>query len=483
MAGDLKDRVDHDSDPFPLYAKQEAAIRKIRDRKFFGIFFEMRTGKTAIILKHLTYLREAKGVKKILVMAPPSAIPGWVDNIMEWSPWFLTHLYIGNRKVFDQWNEADEGFMILSDRLVGSGAPEPGETKYKVFAQCINRMDCMVVDECHSIKNYTAVRTRFALAAGKRADYRYIMTGTPIAKGEEDVYYQMKFLSPKIFDGMNREQFLRGYFHVFGRGTNQPEITFNEQCRDVFDAKLAEHTLTLRMEDIQETPMEINDIPVPIEGTREQETLLTQLKKTYVVKMESGEVTAVTAAAMLQKANQLENGHVLDTEGKPHDLARNPKLDWFRQEAPKLMQKEKVIVWVIYKRDRLVIKRALDELGIWYVDFKSGLTPAKRGALLDLFRTSEARRAIIAHPASAGMGVNLHVAPTSIVYSRNHDWLAFAQAQARNRGISTEKVDVYHPFLKGGVDEQIYKRLRQKGDKAGHMIARGVMNSWAGVEE
>lgn len=465
------------SDPYPLYPKQREAILKLRGRKRFALFAKMQTGKTAVILKHLTYLRAQSGVKKILVLAPPSAIPAWVKNISEWAPWFLMHTYVGNRAAFDEWNSVPEGLMVLSYQVTGSCDRAEREAS-KVYADCVKKVDCIICDESHRIKNYTAQRTRFALSLSRKADYRYLMTGTPMGGSEEDFFYQMKFLDRDFWGWRSKRHFLSEWFHPVDRG-QRTEWHFKEDRRAEFDAHLATKSMSVRMKDVRGSETELDEETVLLEPTAEQETLLARLRNEYIVEMERGEVRAVTAAAMLQKANQIENGHVLDSDGVAHDLAESPKTEWFERNAADIAADGKAILWVIYKRDRTLVKRSLDRLGIGYVDFKSGLSPKKRGELIDVFHNSERKRFFIAHPGSAGEGVNLHVAPTSIVYSRNHDWLAFAQASARNRGVQTDRVRIISPMIKGGVDEHIHKRLESKGARAEESMARGVMNSWA----
>lgn len=456
----------------------------MRGESRWGLLWGMRTGKTAVILKHLLYLRENQNVKKILIQLPPSAIPGWKANLAEWAPQLLPLMYVGNRRVFDLWNAADEGIMLLSDAIAGAAPADRRNLRRTVYAPCVDKVDVHVVDESHRIKNWTAGRTRFALALSLRSRFRYILTGTPMGTTEADVYFQIKFLDPRVFDSMSRKQFLWGYFLVRSRGYHE-EYVFNESAREVFEEKMASVTSSLRLEDVPGYALEERDVKVEIEPSAEQKKKLKELRRDYVIEVGKGEgreVRAVTAAALLIKALQIENGHVLDQEGRPNDLEESPKKDWFRTNIRSMCGHHKVIVWVNFKRDRVHVKRVLDELRIGYVDFKSGLPPARRGELLDLFRDSERKRCIVAHPGSAGEGVDMRVARVSVVYGRNHDWISFAQASARNRAVETKEIVRYHPVIKGGVDERIYERLTKKGKTAEDFMARGVMNSWVEKE-
>ena len=462
--------------PAPLRKRQVEALARLRGRDFHALFWEMRTGKTAVILRHLDYLRGKGNVKKALVLAPPSAIPGWVENVADWAPGLAGTLFVGGRDMFDAWNAAEEGTMVLSYALTRSGAAPRG-TRH-VYARHVKNVDFVVCDESHRIKNHTAARTRFALSLGPRAKYRYILTGTPIGGTEMDLYYQMRFLSPAIWDHMGKEQFTRGYFTTRQTGYAL-QHTFDERCRRVLEEKLAEHSMALRLADTPGHGMEEEEVPVAIDMGREQEEALAALKRDFALQLEEGTVTAMSAGAAMAKANQIENGHVIDEDGVSRELPCNPKLDWLRANVRPMCKEHKVIIWTVFKKDRELVRRTLDELGVGYVDYKSGMSPGRRAEALRKFRDIPERRAIIAHPGSAGEGVDLHVAPMSIVYTRNHDWLAYAQAMARNRRPDTRRVVLYHPVVRGGVDERIFKRLKAKDRTAKGLMARAVMEEWA----
>lgn len=65
----------------------------------------------------------------------------------------------------------------------------------------------VVADESVFIKNDSSKRYGRILKLRDLSEYRLILNGTPITKDEWDIYNQMEFLSPKIFD-MHRHEFL-----------------------------------------------------------------------------------------------------------------------------------------------------------------------------------------------------------------------------------------------------------------------------------
>lgn len=63
----------------------------------------------------------------------------------------------------------------------------------------------LVCDESLKIKNIAAKRTKRLLLLSQAAHYRLILNGTPITKNILDIYPQMEFLSPKIFNATYRQ--------------------------------------------------------------------------------------------------------------------------------------------------------------------------------------------------------------------------------------------------------------------------------------
>jgi len=56
----------------------------------------------------------------------------------------------------------------------------------------------VICDESSYIKGHSAIRTNRITYISSRAKYRLALTGTPISQGVEDLFAQMRFLSPKI---------------------------------------------------------------------------------------------------------------------------------------------------------------------------------------------------------------------------------------------------------------------------------------------
>lgn len=78
---------------------------------------------------------------------------------------------------------------------------------YLELLNTVNARDMIVIDESTYIKNPFAKRTQRAIELSKKVKYKLIMTGTPITKFVKDLWGQITFLSPLIFNYQSYYQF------------------------------------------------------------------------------------------------------------------------------------------------------------------------------------------------------------------------------------------------------------------------------------
>ena len=83
----------------------------------------------------------------------------------------------------------------------------------------------MAIDESTTIKNPKAKRTKNILMLSKLADYKRIMTGSPVTRNPLDLYTQCEFLDPRHLNHPSYYSFRNRYAVV--KGTNIAGRTIN----------------------------------------------------------------------------------------------------------------------------------------------------------------------------------------------------------------------------------------------------------------
>lgn len=63
----------------------------------------------------------------------------------------------------------------------------------------VYKPDIIICDESQKIKNPTASQSKTLHRLGAKANYKMILTGTPVQNSPMDIFSQWKFLDPNIF--------------------------------------------------------------------------------------------------------------------------------------------------------------------------------------------------------------------------------------------------------------------------------------------
>jgi SNF2 family DNA or RNA helicase len=372
--------------------------------------------------------------------------------------------------------------------------------------QWIEDIDYQVIiaDESHGIKDMSSQQTKTVLALSKKAGRRYLMTGTPSLGKPEDLYPQMKFLSPSIFP----EDWLhfQDMFLVKGDSLRNKHMVLGYKNLNILNSRVQRISIQKRKDECLDLP-ERMIIDVPFELTDDQKKLYNTLVNNmgadltaFFDERTDGNLDIQNAAILLNKLSQISSGFVMDSgkdtelcNGCPH-LARcveksiqpytsacavasklplrkisffkeNPKLDIIEDLLEDILEEEtnKVIIWGVHTAELDAIEQRLDQMKITCVrvDGKSGGNTQK---LVDRFNEDPTVRVYLSQ-ISTGVGITLNAA-TYMIYS-SLDWSLgnYLQSIDRNyRAGQTKKVTVYRLLGENTVDQYKAVALDQKRD-------------------
>ena len=162
-----------------LYRHQEIALSYMRSNNYFALYMEQGTGKTLPSLFRILDLLRSGAIESALVVAPKSALGAWERDI-------------------ELFNDLDREILKGGITLINYDKVWRGEKNSPYY----KKWGCIVLDEAHSIKNRTSRRSKFLLNVATMAEYRYILTGTPISNGQlENIWALYCFLDPYIDRG------------------------------------------------------------------------------------------------------------------------------------------------------------------------------------------------------------------------------------------------------------------------------------------
>lgn len=437
---------------------QRYAIERVIEQPTIGLFLEMGLGKTVITLSAIKLLLdELFAVNRVLVIAPLRvAQTVWASEAAKWS-----HLR-----------------ALRVSRVLGTEQQRAAALETEADIYVINRenvcwlvercgrtwpFDMVVIDELSSFKDASAKRFRALRRVRPKIKRIVGLTGTPAPNGLLDLWAQVYLLDR----GERLGEKLKGYRErYFVEGRRNAQIVFDwvpkpEAPAAIFKL-LADLCVSMRSEDYLSLPDRIDRI-VPVTLDDRARAAYDRLEREAVLPLRDGVITAATAAVVTGKLLQLANGAVYDEDRRAHEIHR-AKLDALA-ELVEAANGQSVLVYYAFKHDLERIRQTL-----------KGYEPCVLGgnnAEKVVADWNKGRiRVLLAHPDSAGHGLNLQDGGCVVVwFGLTWSLEKYQQANARlHRQGQRRPVIVHHLVAENTMDEQVMRVLAGKDEGQSALI-------------
>lgn len=432
--------------PYTPHHYQKEAIRFLIQQGQAGLFLDPGLGKTSCVYAAFKLLRQREMVKRMLVVAPlRPAYSVWPQEAQKWYDFSLFKVRVlhGDNRVLDTNSDVDvinpEGLQWLF-----------GEVKQRRTFP----WEMLVIDESTKFKHTDTVRFKTLKPWLPRFLRRYILTGSPVPNGLLDLFGQIFILDRGHALGRYITHYRREFFDQTGFGG------YEWRLRDGSDEKIYERIkpLVLRQsaaDHLNLPPLIENIVHVELPPTARK--AYKQMEEQLIAEVESGVVTAATAAAAAAKCRQIANGGLYGAEGEWHHI-HHAKTEAVRDLVEELGGKPAFIAYEFH-HDLERLKQAFPgapHLG-------GGVPPAKARAIEDAWNAGQLS-VLLAQPASVAHGLNLQgvgaaVVWHSLTWDLEHDEQFVRRVWRQGQ---RERVVVHRLVAKGTVDEVVLAALRRK---------------------
>ena len=326
-------------------------------------------------------------------------------------------------------------------------------------------VDCVVIDELSSFKNYQSQRFKW-LRKVRPFVKRWIgLTGTPTSNGLMDLWAEIG-----ILDGGERLGRFIGRFRepYFKPGSMNPStgVVFSYIPRPGAEEKIYE-----RISDITISMKALDYLHLPdciyvnheVEMSPSEQRFYDQLKRDLIIPTEDGDVDAANAASLSNKLLQMSNGAVYD-ENKEARFIHSRKLDML-EDLIEAANGQPVLIAYWFKHDRTRIIEHLTAAGYEIRDIRSSED-------IELWNSGSIPVALI-HPASAGHGLNIQSGGHILIwFGLTWSLELYQQTNARLwRQGQQETVTIHHIVTKNTVDEDVLAALASKDVTQEKLIA------------
>lgn len=454
--------------PNELWKHQREAKLRAENLDYFGLFFEVGTGKTRTVIEMLEDKFFQNGrVLRTLIFTPLVVVENFKREIQKYGLMGKYAAYPLTGKMKDRVHEFELHCEKPSIFITNYEALYHGGLMNKFLNW---NPEVFVTDEIHKLKDPKAKRTRAAQQISNLCKYRFGLSGTPILNSQLDLFSQIRILDHGKTFGDNFFIHRSRYFYDANasRRSNTsyfpcwlPRPSTNEELKEA----IAPFTMSVKKSEALDLPPFLRK-DVIVEMGEAQNKAYKSMKKDFIAFLNDRACVAQLALTKALRLAQIVSGFIkLEDETSEFETVFSdvPRLKALSHLLEEITPNHKVIVWAAFKKNYQMISETCDILKIKYA-MLHGETNNKQ-AEIDRFQNDETCRVMIANPAAGGIGISLVSASYMIYYSKSFSLEHDLQSEARaHRGGSEihDKVTRIDLVCPGTIDEIITNSLASK---------------------
>ena len=464
----------------PLFDHQRDGWKKAVNEMVFGgggygLLYEMGCGKTLTAIAVAGTLYQMGMLKRVLIVAPASVCSVWPREFQQFAD-FPHECHVLNGSTAQRREHLERMANSHPDALQVAIINYEGAWRIPDTATKTNLMrrfnpGLIICDESHRIKKHTAKQSRYIHIAGSDADFRMILTGTPVQNNPLDFFSQYLFLDPTVF-GQSFMKFRSRYAVMGGYAVHgKPVQIVGYRNLDELTAKA--YTCASRV-----TKAECLDLPAQTYETRYVDMspagmkLYKEMKRESIAWLGENPVTASNVLSRLLILQRLTGGYIRADDEEQARQVDTAKLDALEDIVLDLDDAgEKCVVFVRFLDELHAITDMLEKHSIKYSAIYGDVPQEERGKQVAAFQENPRVRVFVAQIDTAGLGITLTAARVAVFYSPTWNYASYQQALARTHRIGQKAECHYiHLVCPGTVDEDVMEALDNKKSLADMVV-------------
>ena len=434
-------------------------IAEVRDRYCF--FFDTRTGKTPLSLSIINDDLQRHPDHRWLVVCPLILIEqAWLPDAAQFIPDVKVvncHAATKDKRLKAINKGLTEGAQIFVTNTESFVA-------YREYFDKIGFAGCFI-DESSDMKSNKSKQSKELVDFAQTVKRFYLLSGTPAPNGEYEYFMQLRAVDYYSMPS-SYTQFKEKFFINTSYNPQFEKLKLRADREAELMSLIKKYAIYVDKEDVLETPgrtfVEI-ELDMPAELTKQYR----QLKNELYMELGDKKILAKSAAAKLNKLNQVSSGFVIDTQAiKENKFYDEHNTEWYLLDDYRFkaledlldrdgIKGEQVLIWANYRAEFEVIQ---DILGERCRCVYGGTNIFEKNEAITMFKSGKIQY-LIANPASADKGLTLTNCHICIYFSLNWSYELYKQSMERIYGSITKqpKHCMYYVFIaKHSVDNVIY---------------------------
>lgn len=448
--------------------------------KRVGLFVDMGLGKTLATLATIDKLNKENKLdttKPILVIAPITvALDTWAREADKWGYDMdvLINVQLTPKKKRELFTE-----LLVPRKKLTILTTNPAQMKSMIEHYhnhgIYNPFQFVVVDELSQFKSAQTKRFEQVQQLTKNAEYFLGLTGTPAPNNLLDIWSQLMVIDSKKGSllGYNFFTYRSRYFEpdIVGKDGTVYKWKLQHGAEQSIYDKMKSNVISLKSEGLLELPDIVYDnryVKLPKKAQNVYDKLNKELRQKLlneedaILETENNNIEIANSAVLTNKLTQLTSGAIYDNILDIDDTEVTRHYDILHDEKMKALKDivetstSPILVFFWYKSELERMSK--------YIDFEY-LDPHRKDFTDIVSRWNNGDiPVLVAHPASAGHGLNLQEGGHTIVWmtpiNSNEQ---YRQANKRiYRSGQKHTVSIIHLLVANSQDEVVMQRLNTK---------------------
>lgn len=483
----------------------------------------MGLGKTCQVISFLGVLLEKGSAGPHLIVVPASTLENWLREISRFCPSLKVEAYYGSQRERNEFRDEFEGegkrdfnIMVTTYQLATGAKDDRAFLKRQAFDAC-------VYDEGHNLKNSASSRYKYLMAL--KANFRLLLTGTPLQNNLKELISLLAFVLPKVFagnvdrldsifkikafgDSESLESALLSKQRIKRAKTMMTPFILRRYKKDVLD-DLPPKKYRIDYVELNEAQKEIynehlgttrkaleakyNGVDVPTKDIKSAVNVMMQLRKCsnhpmlfrrqFDDKMLKKMAKNILKEDVFKDSDEkivIEDMEVMTDFELNRLCLRYPKINSFALEqdcwmdACKVQHLRKIIPEMKKNGDRIllfsqftqtldILENCMDTMGISYFRLDGSTDVSARQDLIDQFYAEPDITVFLLSTKAGGFGINLACANVVIIYDSSFNPHDDKQAEDRAHRVGQKKeVQIIRIVTKNTIEEHIVKLANTK---------------------
>lgn len=437
-------------------------IAEARNRYCF--FFDTRTGKTPLSLSIMNDDLKANPTHKWLVVCPLILIANaWIPDAEQ----FVPNLKVVNCHA----STRAKRVSILNHALVdGTQIFVTNIESFVAYRQYFERFgfEGCIVDESSVMKSPKSQQSKALVEFAQQVNRFYLLSGTPAPNGEYEYFMQLRAVDYYSVPS-SYTQFKEHYFVNTSYNPQFEKLALRPDKANELMGLVKRYAIYVDKEDVLTTPGR-TFYEVMLDMPDDLVAHYRKLRRDLYLEVGDREILAGSAAAKLNKLNQVTSGFIIDTLAKKENAFYGDNqqelymLSDYRLKALKdvlaMHGDVQVLIWANYRAE---FERISAMLGDSCRCVYGATSLADKTAAIQAFKRGDIQY-LVANPASADKGLTLTNCHICVYFSLSWSYELFKQSMERIYGDirkQPEHCKYYIMMAQDTIDEVLYREVLQ----------------------